>query len=56
MKTYEIVLRRDSYVTLIVDAENQDEAKQKAWAKVDNGYYDVDDSHWEVSTIEEFDL
>ena len=56
MKTYQIVLRRDSYVTLTIDAEDQDEAETKAWVKVDNGNYHVDDNHWELSTIEEVDL
>ena len=34
MKTYEVELRRVSYITLTVEAENEDDAEEKAWAEV----------------------
>ena len=34
MKTYEVELRRVSYITLTVEAENEDDAEEKAWAEI----------------------
>ena len=31
MKTYEIELRRTSFITVTVEAENQEQAEDKAW-------------------------
>ncbi len=57
MKTYEIELRRVSYVTLEIEAESQDEAEAEAlaWAQINADYY-KDDGDWAIESIEEFEL
>jgi hypothetical protein len=52
MKTYEIELRRTSFVTLTVEAENQDAAEAKAWRQIQQDYY-RDDGDWEVGYVDE---
>ena len=51
MKTYEVELRRVSYVVVSVEANDKSEAEEKAWAQCD----DNADKHatWDVSSIEE---
>ena len=36
MKTYQIELKRVSYVNVTVDAETQDEAEAQAWTQSEN--------------------
>lgn len=52
MKTYEVELRRTSYITMTVEADNKDDAEEKAWKEVENR---DDESYatWEVESIEE---
>jgi hypothetical protein len=52
MKTYEIELRRTSFVTLTVEAENQDAAEAEAWRQIQQDYY-RDDGDWEVGYVDE---
>ena len=52
MKTYEIELRRISYITTTVEAENEDEALELAWAECDKRP-DSNDATWDVASIEE---
>jgi hypothetical protein len=52
MKTYQIELKRTSYINLTIEAENEDEAEALAWTQVDQNYY-RDDGNWEVESIEE---
>ncbi len=53
MKTYEVELRRTSYITMTVEAENEDEAEAKAWQEIENGRNDIYDAQWDVESIEE---
>ena len=55
MKTYEIELRRTSYVVISVEAENEATAEELAWKELDkNGHmYDPAYANWEVESIEE---
>lgn len=53
MKTYEVELRRTSYITMTVEAENADEAEAKAWQEIENGRNDIYDAQWDVESIEE---
>lgn len=55
MKTYQIELRRTSYVNLTIEAENEDEAEALAWKDVDQNYY-RDDGSWEIDSIEEEEI
>ncbi len=52
MKTYEVELRRTSYITFTVEAENEDDALDKAWAECGDRT-DSDDAVWDVESIEE---
>lgn len=52
MKTYEVELRRTSYITVTVEAENEDDALDKAWGECDTRP-DSDDAVWDVNLIEE---
>ena len=53
MRTYEVELRRTSYITLTVEAENEDDAEEKAWREIENGRTDIYDAQWDVESIEE---
>jgi len=52
MKTYEVELKRTSYITLTVEANSEDEAEEKAWGEC-NDRPDSDDATWDIESIEE---
>ena len=52
-KTYEVELRRVSYITMTVEAEDKDEAEELAWREIEHGRADINDAEWDVSSIEE---
>lgn len=52
MKTFEVGLRRMSYTTLTIEAEDKDEALEKAWAEC-RDRPDSDDAVWDVESMEE---
>jgi hypothetical protein len=51
MKTYQIELKRTSYVNLTIEAENEDEAEALAWRQMEQDYY-RDDGAWDIESIE----
>lgn len=51
MKTYQIEMKRTSYVTLTIEADSEEQAEALAWAKIDQDYY-RDDGGWELESIE----
>jgi hypothetical protein len=53
MKTYEVELKRTSFVTITVEAKDTEEAEFIAWQEIERGYADKSDGHWEVESIEE---
>ena len=53
MKTYEVELRRTSYITVTVEADDEEDAQNKAWAEC--GGRDSDDAVWDVESIEEME-
>ena len=53
MKRYAVELKRTSYVTVYVDAENRDQAEDAAWKEIEHGATDVYDAEWNISDIEE---
>lgn len=55
MKTYQIELKRTSYINLTIEAENIDEAEALAWKQVDQDYY-RDDGAWDIESIELDDI
>lgn len=53
-KTYEIELRRTSFVVLTVEAENPEQAEDKAWDALSTKVnFADDDASWDVESIEE---
>jgi hypothetical protein len=53
MKTYEVELKRTSYIVVTVKAENEDDAEAKAWAEIEDGRADITDAEWDFQSIEE---
>lgn len=51
MKTYQIELKRVSYVNLTIEAANEEDAEAQAWEQVEADYY-RDDGAWEIESIE----
>lgn len=55
MKKFEVELRRTSYITVTVEAENEDKAEELAWKEVESRD-DESYANWEVESIEEVKL
>ena len=55
MKTYQIELKRTSYVNLTIEAQSQEDAEAQAWAEIESGesYGISDDADWNLNYIEE---
>lgn len=53
MKTYEVELKRTSYITITIEANSKDEAEEKAWQKIEHGCTDINDSEWDIQYIDE---
>lgn len=53
MKTFEVELRRTSYITLTVQANTQEEAEAEAWRQIEHNVPNINDSQWELESIEE---
>jgi hypothetical protein len=54
VKTYQIELKRTSYINIEIEAESQDEAEALAWKEVEQDYY-RDDGQWDIESIEELE-
>ena len=52
-KTYEVELRRESYVVLTVEADNEEQAEKEAWAEIERNPWEYGDASWSVESIEE---
>lgn len=53
MKTYQIELKRVSYVNLTIEAESQDEAEALAWQELaSDGSYGTESADWDIESIE----
>ena len=53
MKTYQVELKRVSYVTLTVDADTIEAAEDAAWLELQTGDYDDNSAEWELNDVEE---
>lgn len=51
MKTYQVELKRTSFVTLTVEAENMEAAENAAWLELQTGDYDEGSADWELSGV-----
>lgn len=52
MKSFSVEMRRTSFITVFVEAENREEAEQKAWKEIENEY-ESKYAEWETGYIEE---
>lgn len=52
-KTYEVELKRTTYVTVTIDAENPEKAEELAWAQVESGAIVDNYGNWRIENIEE---
>ena len=55
MKTYEVELKRVSYVTYIVQALDETDAEDEAWKLLERDGRDNNDAHWEVEYVAEYE-
>lgn len=53
MKTFEVELKRESYITLTIEADSPEEAEDKAWHELEQNYPHINDSTWLLESIEE---
>jgi len=53
MKTFEVELRRTSYIVLTVEAEDADQAEDMAWQVIEHGDYKHEDAAWDIESVEE---
>ena len=53
MKTYEVELCRTSYITVTVEANDEDDAEAKAWKQIEQDCVNINDAVWDLNSIEE---
>ena len=54
MKTYEVILSRQSFITYTIEAESREEAELKAWHELEHDdYHKKEDASWDLESIEE---
>lgn len=53
MKTYEVELRRTSYITVTIEAETAEQAEEKAWLELDRHEHEDGYADWALESIEE---
>lgn len=49
---FEVELKRESYVTYTIEADNPDEAETKAWKELERNVPN-EDGYWSVESIED---
>jgi hypothetical protein len=52
MKTFEVEVRRTSYITVTVQAKDAEQAETRAWVEV-GMREDFDNADWQLESIEE---
>lgn len=53
MKTYEVELRRTSYITVTVEALNKEAAEELAWLELDRHEHEDGYADWALESIED---
>ena len=51
MKTYEVELKRTSYITIDVEAENVEAAMSAAWLQLAESEFKDNDAYWDIESI-----
>jgi hypothetical protein len=51
MKTYQVELKRTSYVTLTVEADSIEAAENAAWLELQTGDYNDTDADWSLEGV-----
>lgn len=55
MKTYEVELKRISYVTYTVQALDENHAEDEAWKLLERDGRETNDATWEVEYVAEYE-
>ena len=55
MKTFEVELKRTSYITLFIEAESKDEAEDEAWRYIEGNTPNSSGASWGIESIEEME-
>jgi hypothetical protein len=54
MKTYQVTLKRESYINYEVQAESAEKAEELAWQELEHDdYHKKEDASWDCDSIEE---
>lgn len=53
MKTFEVELRRTSYITVTIEAETKEQAEELAWQELDKHEHKDGYADWALESIEE---
>jgi len=53
MKSFEVEIRRTSYITMTIEAETAEAAEEAAWKRIEDDNVNINDAHWELESIEE---
>ena len=53
MQTYEIELKRTSFISIWVKAESPEKAEEAAWVELEDGDYNDKYAEWDVESIKE---
>lgn len=54
MKLFEVTLKRESYITYTVEADDIESAETKAWEELSSDdYHKKEDASWSLDSIEE---
>jgi hypothetical protein len=56
MKTYNVELKRTSYITVTVQADTEDEAEERAWLDLAENRNWIEDADWQLESVEEVQL
>ena len=56
MKTYQIEMRRTSFITLTIEAESKDKAESLAWSEIESYEYHSPNADWEIGFIDELSV
>lgn len=55
MKKYEVEVRRTSYIIVTVEADDVEQAEERAWQRIEADNVNINDAAWELESIEEID-